>query len=72
MAERILVGLDDSEGSWNAFDYAIREAKVKGLDKIWVVHSEVGGEKTELEEYRTAEEILEEAEVRGKEQNVEV
>lgn len=70
--ERILVGLDDSEESWNAFDYAVREAKEKGIDEITVVHSEVGGKGTDIEEYRSGEKILEEAEDRGEEEDIEV
>lgn len=72
MTEKILVGLDDSEESWTAFDYAIGLAKRLGLEKISAVHSKVGGGGTEIEEYRTAEEILEEAERRGSERDIEV
>ncbi len=69
MKERILVGLDDSEESWNAFNYAITEAKEKELDRITVLHSKEGGRP---EEYREGEEILEEAEKQGEAKGVKV
>lgn len=71
-AERLLVGLDDSEESWNAFDYALGLAKDLNLDKVTVVHSEMGGDETGTEEYRGGEEILEEAESRGEDLGVKV
>lgn len=72
LTEKILVGLDDSEISWKAFEYAVGEARKKELDEITVVHSEVGGEDMKLEEYRSGEEILREAKARAREKNVEV
>lgn len=72
MEEKILVALDDSEDSWNAFDYAVLEAKGKGLNRITAVHSEVGGRSRGAKEYRTGREILEEAESLGAEEDVEV
>lgn len=69
LTERILVGLDDSEESWKALQFALREAKHKDLSEITVVHSKTG----EAEEgTRTGKEILEEARRRGKEKGVEV
>lgn len=69
MDEKILVGLDDSVESWNAFNYAVLEAKRKRLDSITVMHSK---ERSDAQEYRKGEEILEEAEERGAEEGVEV
>lgn len=72
LEEKILVGLDDSEESWNAFDYAILEAKKKNLEKITVLHSKEGGGKTDLAEYRAGEEILERAESLGEKEDIKV
>ncbi len=72
MEYKILVGLDDSVHSWRALGCAIEEAKVRDLDKITVVHSEEGGGETEIEEYRTSEEILEKAEEVGKKKNISI
>lgn len=72
MEERILIGLDDSDESWIAFEYGIELAKEVGAEKITAVHSEEGGDKTDLEEYRTGEEILEEAENRGEKEGIRV
>lgn len=37
--EKILVGVDGSEQSERALEYAVHEAKEKGLSKITIVHS---------------------------------
>ncbi len=70
MPEKILVGLDDSEESWKAFDYAINEAKKKELAGITAVHSEHEIETSD--ERRKSDEILEEAERIGNREGVEV
>ena len=72
MTERILVGLDDSSQSWNALHYAMDIAKDKDLDKVTAIHSEEGGGDTELDEYRSAEEILERAKELGENEGVNV
>ena len=72
MTEKILVGLDDSSQSWNALHHAMDIAKDKDLDKITAIHSEEGGDETDVEDYRTAEEILERAEELGEDHGVEV
>ncbi|MFW5911909.1 MAG: universal stress protein [Candidatus Hadarchaeota archaeon] len=69
MNERILVGLDDSEESWDAFNYAIFEAERKNPEKMTIVYSE---EKAGDEEYRAGESILEEAEEIASEKGIEV
>lgn len=71
MEERILVGLDDLAESWTAFEYAASLAEETGSDKIVVAHSKEGGSE-DVEEYRTGEEILEEAEKKGKDKGIEV
>lgn len=69
MDERILVGLDDSEESWDAFNYAILEAEENEIEKMTIVYSE---EKAGDEEYRAGENILEEAEEKASEEGIEV
>lgn len=69
MEEKVLVGLDDSEESWNAFKYALLEAENKDLEKLTIEHSE---EKAGEEEYRAGEDILEEAEKRAAAKGIEV
>ncbi len=49
MEEKILVGLDGSEESWNALDYAISEAKKKDLKQITAVQGTTAS-KAEKEE----------------------
>lgn len=71
MVEKMLVCVDDSEESWRAFDYAVEEAKKKGIDRIYAVHHTVRGAE-EIEEYRTGKEIMEEAESRVAQEGVEV
>lgn len=69
MKEKVLVGLDDSEKSWDAFSYVLMKSKEGCFDEITVVHSE---EESGDKEYRTGEEILERAKRRAREENVEV
>lgn len=69
MKEKILVGLDDSEESWDAFNYAILEAEKKDIEKLTIVYSE---EKAGDEEYRAGEGILEEAEEKASDNGIEV
>lgn len=70
--ENILVALDDSDVSWNAFTYAVIMAKQIGNDTITAIHSEPGGDKTQPEDMRSGREILEEAKKRGKEAGIKV
>ena len=70
--EDILVALDDSDVSWNAFNYAVIMAKQIGVEKITAIHSEIGGTKTKPEKIRDGKEILAEAEERGKNKGVQV
>lgn len=77
LAEKILVGVDDSEESWTALDYAIEEAKKKGLDKLTVAHSNEVAKEAEAaqflrKEFRSGEDILEEAESRGEKEGIEI
>lgn len=72
MVEKLLVGLDDSETSWNALYYATSLAKELGVDKITAVHSKSGGMREGVDDYRSGEEILKEAEARGEKEGVKV
>jgi nucleotide-binding universal stress UspA family protein len=70
--EKIVVAIDGSDVSWEAFNYAVIIAKQIGDDKVTAIHSEIGGSKTKPEDMRSGREILEEAEQRGKDAGVDV
>ena len=53
MDERILVALDGSSESWNAFEYALDLAERLDLEKVTAVHSQEGGDETDMDEYKT-------------------
>lgn len=69
LAERVLVGLDDSKESWKAFEFAINNAKQKGLKKVTAVHfkTEKGGKGI-----KSSKDILREAKSRGESEGIEV
>jgi|GEM_PF-2317580 len=58
MEEKILVPIEDSDESWNAFRHALYEAEGSDFEKFTVIYSE---KKAGDEEYSKGEEILEEA-----------
>ncbi|RLI88990.1 MAG: universal stress protein [Archaeoglobales archaeon] len=67
----ILVGLDGSNASFAALDFAIEEAKIRKT-KVVAIHSLYGGDRTKSEDVAKGEEILEEARRRGEKAGVEV
>lgn len=56
----IVVALDDSERAKRIVDFAIEEAKLRD-EKLLLVHSLFGGDKTSKEEIERGEKLLEEA-----------
>ncbi|AEA46637.1 universal stress protein [Archaeoglobus veneficus] len=67
----ILVGLDGSNASFAALDFAIEEAKIRNT-KVVAIHSLFGGDRTKSEDVIRGEEILEEARKRAEEAGVEI
>lgn len=67
LTEKILVGIDDSNESWKALQYAINEAKQKEVEGITVVHSKERGKQA-----RSGKGILKEAKEFGKEEGISV
>lgn len=69
MEEKILVPLDDSDESWNAFRHALLQAEEKDFDRFVVIYSE---KKAGDEEYREGEEILDEVKKKAAGKDIEV
>jgi nucleotide-binding universal stress UspA family protein len=65
----ILVGLDESEESFRALEFAIEEGKLRNM-KVVAVHSLKGGSKTTTEDIQKGEEILDKAKKLAEERGV--